>query len=52
MWDPYNQNSTHPSLYAQVTEKIIAELERGIVPWVQPWSTLGGDGGVSASCVA
>ena len=25
------------SLYQQITEKIIAELEHGRVPWVQPW---------------
>ncbi len=37
-----NQSSHQPSLYSQVTDKIIAELERGIVPWVQPW---GGDEG-------
>jgi len=26
-----------PSLYQQVTERIIRELEAGRVPWVQPW---------------
>ena len=25
------------SLYAQVTERVIAELEAGRLPWVQPW---------------
>ena len=25
-------------LYTEITTKIIAELERGIVPWVQPWA--------------
>jgi len=25
------------SLYAEITDKIIAELEAGRVPWVQPW---------------
>jgi len=28
-----------PSLYQEITEKIIAELEAGSVPWVQPWGT-------------
>src|ERR1700720_1566484 len=28
------------SLYQEITEKIIAELEAGRVPWVQPWGTL------------
>jgi antirestriction protein ArdC len=27
------------SLYQETTEKIIAELEAGRVPWVQPWGT-------------
>jgi antirestriction protein ArdC len=28
-----------PSLYQEITDKIIAELEAGCVPWVQPWGT-------------
>jgi len=27
------------NLYSEITDKIIAELEAGRVPWVQPWST-------------
>src|SRR3989442_6622520 len=27
------------SLYDEITNKIIAELEAGRVPWVQPWRT-------------
>ena len=27
------------SLYVEITNKIIAELEAGCVPWVQPWGT-------------
>jgi antirestriction protein ArdC len=26
-------------LYQEITDKIIAELEAGRVPWVQPWGT-------------
>jgi antirestriction protein ArdC len=29
------------SLYDEITTKIIAELEAGRVPWVQPWATAG-----------
>jgi len=29
--------SGRPSLYSQVTAKIVSELEAGRVPWVQPW---------------
>jgi antirestriction protein ArdC len=32
------------SLYEEITNKIIAELEAGRLPWVQPW----GSSGVSA----
>ncbi|MBZ7921536.1 ssDNA-binding domain-containing protein [Ensifer adhaerens] len=31
------QNRT--SLYDEITDKIIAELEAGRIPWVQPWGT-------------
>jgi antirestriction protein ArdC len=31
------QNRT--SIYQEITDKIIAELEAGSVPWVQPWHT-------------
>ena len=27
------------SLYDEITDKIIAELDAGRVPWVQPWGT-------------
>jgi antirestriction protein ArdC len=29
-----------PSLYQEITDNIIAELEAGRVPWVQPWGTV------------
>jgi antirestriction protein ArdC len=29
------------SLYHEITDKIIAELEQGRVPWVQPWANVG-----------
>jgi antirestriction protein ArdC len=37
--------SDRTSLYQEITDKIIAELEQGRVPWVQPWA---GVAGVSA----
>ena len=27
------------SLYTEITDKIVAELEAGRIPWVQPWGT-------------
>ncbi|MBY8821067.1 ArdC family protein [Sphingomonas colocasiae] len=38
------------SLYDAVTNKIIAELEEGRLPWVQPWQAVrGSDGGASVA---
>ena len=31
---------TKVDLYQEVTNAIVAELERGVVPWVRPWTTL------------
>ena len=31
------QNNERQSLYGEVTARIIAELEQGRLPWVQPW---------------
>src|SRR5262245_56845225 len=33
------------SIYDTVTDKIIADLERGVLPWMRPWRG-GGGGGV------
>jgi antirestriction protein ArdC len=31
--------SDRSSLYQDITDKIIAQLEAGRIPWVQPWSS-------------
>jgi antirestriction protein ArdC len=31
--------SDRTGLYEEITDKIIAELEGGRIPWVQPWGT-------------
>ena len=31
------ERGQRPTLYQEVTDKVIAELEAGRVPWVQPW---------------
>ena len=31
--------SGRASLYDEISDKIIAELEAGRLPWVQPWGT-------------
>lgn len=32
-------------LYQKVTDLIVAELEKGVAPWVRPWKSLGGAAG-------
>ncbi|UVC15147.1 ArdC family protein [Mesorhizobium onobrychidis] len=34
------------SLYQEITDRIVAELERGTVPWVKPWGTAKADLGL------
>ena len=36
--------SAHANLYEDVTRRIVAELEEGRFPWVQPWGRTGGTG--------
>jgi hypothetical protein len=33
-------SADRPSLYNEITGKILAELEAGRLPWVQPWGTV------------
>jgi len=30
--------STRPDIYARVTDRIIADLEKGVRPWMKPWN--------------
>ncbi|UWU19609.1 zincin-like metallopeptidase domain-containing protein (plasmid) [Rhizobium sullae] len=31
------QSGSRTDIYARITEKIVADLEKGVRPWVQPW---------------
>ena len=33
-----SRKTTHADKYAEITAKIIAQLEQGIIPWRKPWS--------------
>jgi antirestriction protein ArdC len=33
-----NDEGPRADIYARITERIVAELEKGVRPWVQPWS--------------
>jgi len=39
-------------LYQEITDKILAELENGALPWIKPWSTMGVGGGGVFPCNA
>jgi antirestriction protein ArdC len=32
----------HADLYQRITDRIVAQLEKGVAPWQQPWATIGG----------
>ena len=33
-----NQSTTRQDIYSRVTARILAELEKGVRPWIKPWS--------------
>jgi antirestriction protein ArdC len=35
----YSAGASRTNLYNDITDKIIAELEAGCFPWVQPWGS-------------
>jgi antirestriction protein ArdC len=44
--------TARPSLYDEVTAKIITQLEAGIFPWVQPWEMQGAVPGLPRNAVS
>jgi len=38
---PQSNGAPRASLYDEVTARIVAEMEQGLVPWVRPWSSSG-----------
>ena len=42
--EPGDEPTARENLYDTVTRRIVAELEQGRVPWVQPWGRVGGAG--------
>ena len=35
---PANTNTPRPDVYSRITDKIIADLEQGVRPWMKPWN--------------
>ena len=44
-----SRSETRPraEIYARITDKIVADLARGVRPWVQPWSAKNAAGRVT-----
>lgn len=44
-----NPNDTTPKIdiYRRITDRIIADLEQGVRPWLKPWSVTTDDSGLS-----
>ncbi len=41
------EKSGKPDVYARITEKIVAEVEQGVLPWIKPWSAGHADGRIT-----
>lgn len=42
-----SEGGKHADLYERITERIVAELEQGVRPWVQPWSSANATGRIT-----
>lgn len=36
--DQEQRSASRPGLYQEITDKIVAQIEAGTIPWVQPWA--------------
>lgn len=43
---------SNSDVYQQVTDRIIAELEKGTAPWVKPWKDTRGAGSIPYNAVS
>lgn len=39
------QTSSRSDIYTRITDKIVADLEQGVRPWLKPWSVEHAAGG-------
>jgi antirestriction protein ArdC len=37
--DQEQRSASRPGLYQEITDRIIQQIEAGIIPWVQPWAS-------------
>ncbi|TIM52302.1 MAG: DUF1738 domain-containing protein, partial [Mesorhizobium sp.] len=40
-------NKSRVDIYAKITDRIVAELEKGVRPWVKPWSAANSTGRIT-----
>ncbi len=41
------ETKSRVDVYARITDRIVADLERGVRPWIQPWSAANGAGRIT-----
>ena len=42
-----SEEQSRADIYARITDRIVADLEKGVRPWMQPWRSGNGGGGVT-----
>ncbi|MFC5423174.1 MAG: antirestriction protein ArdC [Stutzerimonas stutzeri] len=42
-----SEEKPRADIYARITDRIVADLEKGVRPWMQPWRSGNGNGGVT-----
>lgn len=42
-----NEGKARVDVYARITERVVADLERGVRPWMQPWSVANAAGRIT-----
>ena len=42
-----SEDKPRADIYARITDRIVADLEKGVRPWMQPWRSGSGSGGVT-----
>jgi antirestriction protein ArdC len=42
-----SEEKPRADIYARITDRIVADLEKGVRPWMQPWRSGNGSGGVT-----
>lgn len=41
------ETKSRADIYARITDRIVADLERGVRPWIQPWNAANGAGRIT-----